>query len=213
MSKKQQVEKVQKCNAVISAFQAGVRDRQAGTKQEGELEEKESPAGPSASPEEKSSEEAKPEEADKTSSLLSSQQTSAPTRDECRVNQEAWSRLRDGKGVEPEDLDKSHQLTPPAFVRPKRQADDDQPVEVEQDKKEQVGRIHDLQPIRLVTQTQNEPIITNKTYLLTTMTDKAEEPFHKTSQKKGIFTEMPTKKEQPSAVFVPAEVTQSKEKV
>lgn len=164
MSKKQQVEKVQKCNAVISAFQAGVRDRQAGTKQEGELEEKESPAGPSASPEEKSSEEAKPEEADKTSSLLSSQQTSAPTRDECRVNQEAWSRLRDGKGVEPEDLDKSHQLTPPAFVRPKRQADDDQPVEVEQDKKEQVGRIHDLQPIRLVTQTQNEPIITNKTY-------------------------------------------------
>lgn len=139
MSKKQQVEKMQKCTTVISAFQAGVRERQAGAKQEGEPEEKESPAGPSASPEEKN-----PEEADKPSSLLSSQQTSAPTRDECKVNQEAWSRLRDGKGVEPEELDKSHQLTPPAFVRPKRQADDDQPVEVEKDKKEQVGRIRDL---------------------------------------------------------------------
>lgn len=126
MSKKQQVEKVQRCNAVISAFQAGVKERPAGAKQqeEVEVEEKEPPAGPSAAPEERSPEEAKPEAAD---------------RDACRVNQEAWSRLRDGKGVEPEDLDKSHQLTPPAFVRPKRQADDDQPVEVEQDKKEQVG--------------------------------------------------------------------------
>lgn len=165
MSKKQQVEKVQKCNAVISAFQAGVKERQAGSKQEGELEEKESPAGPSANPEEKSSDDAKPEEADKPCSLLSSQQTSAPTRDECRVNQEAWSRLRDGKGVEPEDLDKSHQLTPPAFVRPKRQADDDQPVEVEQDQKEQVGRSQDLQPIRSVGSVLGSPIINSKTSL------------------------------------------------
>lgn len=131
MSKKQQVEKVQKCNAVISAFQAGVRERQAGTKQEEELEEKETSARPSASPEEMLSEEAKSEEPDQS-------QTSVPTREESKANQEAWSRLRDGKGVEPEDLDKSHQLTPPAFVRPKREAGDDQPVEVELDKKEQV---------------------------------------------------------------------------
>lgn len=158
MSKKQQVEKVQKCNAVISAFQAGVRDRQAGSKQGGELEEKETLAGPSASSEEKSSEEAKPEEVDNPSSLLSSQQMSAPTRDDCKVNQEAWSRLRDGKGVEPEDLDKSHQLTPPAFVRPKRQADDDQPMKVEQYKKEQVGGTHDRQPSRLVGSVFGSPV-------------------------------------------------------
>lgn len=138
MSKKQQVEKVQKCNAVISAFQAGVRERQAGAKQEAEPEEKEAAAGPSAGPEEKN-----PEEAEQPCSLPSSRQTAAPSRDECKVNQEAWSRLRDGKGVEPEELDKSHQLTPPAFVRPKRQADDDQPVEVERDRKEQVGGIRD----------------------------------------------------------------------
>lgn len=138
MSKKQQVEKVQKYNAVISAFQAGVRERQAGTKQDEELEEKEAPARPSASPEETISEEAKSEEPDPSSSLVPSQQMSVPTREESKVNQEAWSRLRDGKGVEPEELDKSHQLTPPAFVRPKREAGDDQPVEVELDIKEQV---------------------------------------------------------------------------
>lgn len=138
MSKKQQVEKVQKCNAVISAFQAGVRDRQAVAKQTEELEQDETPASPPANLEEKNSEEAKRDETDDSGGLLTSPQPSAPARDECKVNQEAWSRLRDGKGVEPEDLDKSHQLTPPAFVRPKREADDDQPVEVELDKKEQV---------------------------------------------------------------------------
>lgn len=141
LSKKQQVQKVQKCNAVISAFQAGVRDRQAGSKQEEELEEEEeeeTPARPSASPEDMNSQEAKSEEPDKPSSPSAAQQMSVPTREESKVNQEAWSRLRDGKGVEPEDLDKSHQLTPPAFVRPKREAGDDQPVEVELDKKEQV---------------------------------------------------------------------------
>ncbi|XP_067114407.1 LOW QUALITY PROTEIN: PHD finger protein 24 [Osmerus mordax] len=65
---------------------------------------------------------------------------SSHARDECKVNQEAWggSRLRDGKGVEPEDLDKSrHQLTPPAFVRPKRDANDGQPMEVDLGQMEQ----------------------------------------------------------------------------
>lgn len=140
MSKKQQVEKVQKCSAVVSAFQAGVKDRQAAARRAEEVEEDESSAKPSASPEEKNPEEVEQEETDTGAGPSNSQQASAPTRDECKVNQEAWSRLRDGKGVEPEDLDKSHQLTPPAFVRPKREADDDQPVEVELDKKEQVLR-------------------------------------------------------------------------
>lgn len=138
MSRKQQVEKVQKCTAVVSAFQAGVRDRQFATKRVEELERGDDSTQPPADPEEKNSEEAELEETDDSAGPSSSQQASAPTRDECQANREAWSRLRDGKGVEPEDLDKSHQLTPPAFVRPKREADDDQPVEVELDKKEQV---------------------------------------------------------------------------
>lgn len=138
MSKKQQVGKVQKCSAVVSAFQAGIKDRPAPAKQsEGEVEEDEAPAK-TVSPEEKNTEEAEEGETDNSGGPSTSQQASASVRDECKVNQEAWSRLRDGKGVEPEDLDKSHQLTPPAFVRPKREADDDQPVEVELGKKEQV---------------------------------------------------------------------------
>ncbi len=138
MSKKQQVERVQKCSAVVSAFQAGIKERPAAKQPEKEVEESEGPDKPSAGSDEKKTEEAEQEETDNSAGPSTSQQSSAPTRDECKVNQEAWSRLRDGKGVEPEDLDKSHQLTPPAFVRPKREADDDQPVEVELDKKEQV---------------------------------------------------------------------------
>ena len=139
MSKKQQMEKVQKCSDVVSAFQAGIKDRPAPAKQaEGEVEEGDAPAKTSSTPEEKNTEEAEEGETDNSAGPSTSQQASASARDDCKVNQEAWSRLRDGKGVEPEDLDKSHQLTPPAFVRPKREADDDQPVEVELGKKEQV---------------------------------------------------------------------------
>lgn len=141
MSKKQQVEKVQKCSAVVSAFQAGLKDRPPAAKpSEGQVEDGEGPAKTSVSPDEKNAEEPRQEETDDSAGPSTSQQTSAPTRDECKVNQEAWSRLRDGKGVEPEDLDKTHQLTPPAFVRPKREANDDQPVEADLEKKEQVLR-------------------------------------------------------------------------
>lgn len=137
MSKKQQVEKVQKCSAVVSAFQAGLKDRPA-KQVDGEGEEHEGPAKSSADSAEKNPEEEKQEETENSGGPSTSQQASAPVRDDCKVNQEAWSRLRDGKGVEPEDLDKSHQLTPPAFVRPKREPDDDQPIEVELNTKEQV---------------------------------------------------------------------------
>lgn len=142
MSKKQQVQKVQKCTAVVSAFQAGVKDRQAATKRVEEETTEE--AGDS---QEKKSEEVQKENEEEqeekggeegSTGLSSSQQGAAASRDECKINQEAWSRLRDGKGVEPEELDKSHQLTPPAFVRPKREADDDQPLEVELNVREQV---------------------------------------------------------------------------
>ncbi|XP_008280046.1 protein KIAA1045 [Stegastes partitus] len=177
MSKKQQVEKVQKCNAVVSAFQAGIKDRAVAVKQpDGDAEEGEGPVKASANPEEKNTEEAEQEETDNSASPSTSQQASAPARDECKVNQEAWSRLRDGKGVEPEDLDKSHQLTPPAFVRPKREADDDQPVEVELEKKEQppsdemcdvceVWTADDLYPCRICTRVFHDGCLRELGYL------------------------------------------------
>ncbi|XP_069018179.1 PHD finger protein 24 isoform X1 [Embiotoca jacksoni] len=177
MSKKQQVEKVQKCNAVVSAFQSGLKDRVVAAKQaEGEVEEADGSAKASASPDEKNTEEAEKEDTDNSAGPSTSQQASAPARDECKVNQEAWSRLRDGKGVEPEDLDKSHQLTPPAFVRPKREADDDQPVEVELEKKEQppsdemcevceVWTADDLYPCRICTRMFHDGCLSELGYL------------------------------------------------
>ncbi|XP_023263296.1 PHD finger protein 24 isoform X1 [Seriola lalandi dorsalis] len=177
MSKKQQVEKVQKCNAVVSAFQAGLKDRPPPAKQaDGEAEEADGPAKTSANPEEKNTEESEKEDTDNSAGPSTSQQASAPSRDECKVNQEAWSRLRDGKGVEPEDLDKTHQLTPPAFVRPKREADDDQPVEVELEKKEQppndemcdvceVWTADDLYPCRICTRVFHDGCLRELGYL------------------------------------------------
>ncbi|GLD55117.1 PHD finger protein 24 isoform X2 [Lates japonicus] len=177
MSKKQQVEKVQKCSAVVSAFQAGLKDRAVAAKQaEEEVEEGDAPAKTPASPEEKKTEEAEKEETDNSAGPSTSQQASGPTKDDCKVNQEAWSRLRDGKGVEPEDLDKTHQLTPPAFVRPKREADDDQPVEVELDKKEQppsdemcdvceVWTAEDLYPCRICTRVFHDGCLRELGYL------------------------------------------------
>lgn len=177
MSKKQQVEKVQKCNAVVSAFQAGIKDRPAPAKQaEEEVEEGEGPGKPSANSDEKKTEEAAQEETENCAGPSTSQQASATAREDNKINQEAWSRLRDGKGVEPEDLDKSHQLTPPAFVRPKREANDDQPLEVELDKKEQppsdemcdvceVWTADDLYPCRICTRVFHDGCVRELGYL------------------------------------------------
>ncbi|XP_055369506.1 PHD finger protein 24 isoform X1 [Betta splendens] len=176
MSKKQQVERVQKCNAVVSAFQAGIKDRPAAAKPaEREAEDGEGPKA-APSPEEPNAEEAPREEAHGGAGPSTSQQSSAPSRDECKVNQEAWSRLRDGKGVEPEDLDKSHQLTPPAFVRPKRESNDDQPVEVDLEEKEQppneemcdvceVWTADDLYPCRTCTRVFHDGCLRELGYL------------------------------------------------
>ncbi|XP_041825189.1 PHD finger protein 24 [Melanotaenia boesemani] len=177
MSKKQQVEKVQKCSAVVSAFQAGIKDRAVVAKQaESEVEEGEGSAKTSVNLDQKKTEEVEQEGTDKNAGPSTSQQASVPVRDECKVNQEAWSRLRDGKGVEPEDLDKSHQLTPPAFVRPKREADDDQPVDVELEKKEQppsdemcdvceVWTADDLYPCRICTRVFHDGCLRELGYL------------------------------------------------
>lgn len=177
MSKKQQVEKVQKCSAVVSAFQAGIKDRAPATAKPTEVaEEDDKPAKTSADTDEKNTEETEQGEKDSSAGPSTSQQSSAPAKDDCKVNQEAWSRLRDGKGVEPEDLDKSHQLTPPAFVRPKREADDDQPVEVELGTKEQppsdemcdvceVWTADDLYPCRICTRVFHDGCLRELGYL------------------------------------------------
>ncbi|XP_007561696.1 PHD finger protein 24 isoform X2 [Poecilia formosa] len=188
MSKKQQVEKVQKCSAVVSAFQAGIKDR-AVKQTDAEVGEGEEDVRTSAGPNDKNTEEVKPEETDNNAGPSTSQQASAPVRDECKVNQEAWSRLRDGKGVEPEDLDKSHQLTPPAFVRPKREPDDDQPVEVDLENKEQppsdemcdvceVWTADDLYPCRICTRVFHDGCLRELGYLRTEALQEMRDTAH-----------------------------------
>lgn len=178
MSKKQQVEKVQKCSAVVSAFQAGIKDRPPVAKPAEEPEESDKPEQTPNNPIEakKTEEQTEQNETDQNAAPSTSQQCSLPGREECKVNQEAWSRLRDGKGVEPEELDKSYQLTPPAFVRPKREADDDQPVEIELGTREQpasdemcdvceVWTADDLYPCRICTRVFHDGCLRGLGYL------------------------------------------------
>lgn len=127
MSKKQQVEKVQKCSVVVSAFRDGLKNQPSSTQVQNNSESKdEAPNQPESDEFGRKDEDSKP-----------GPSTAAP-KEEHKANQEAWGRLRDGKGVEPEELNKVHQLTPPAFIRPKRQPNDDQPVQIELGQREQV---------------------------------------------------------------------------
>lgn len=133
MSKKQQVEKVQKCSVVVSAFKDGLKDRAAPAAAD-PTEEVITENGDGSAEGAQQTDKEHPELKDKDS--RPNQQ--APPTEEQRANQEAWGRLRDGKGVEPEDLKKAHQLIPPAFVRPKRDVNDDQSVDVMLGQREQV---------------------------------------------------------------------------
>ncbi|XP_010875994.2 PHD finger protein 24 isoform X1 [Esox lucius] len=193
MSKKQQVEKVQKCTSVVSAFQQGLKERASSAANQGEGSGEEAEAEVSPQSNSKVKEEGEHGDADsKVGPSGTSQQASAPapTRDECKVNQEAWNRLRDGKGVEPEDMDKTgHQLTPPAFVRPKRDANDDQPVEIALGQREQpvndemcdvceVWTADDLFPCRICPKVFHDGCLRELGYLRTELLQEMRETAH-----------------------------------
>ncbi|KAI1905189.1 hypothetical protein AGOR_G00013570 [Albula goreensis] len=188
MSKKQQVEKVQKCNAVVSAFKEGLRDRPAPPSRTEEpvvAVEKAVDSTPKPS----NAKEVEHEEEGAKPGPSATQQSSAPPKEECKANQEAWSRLRDGKGVEPEDLDKVNQLTPPTFVRPKRGTNDDQPMEVDLNQREQpaneemceiceVWTADDLFPCRTCTRVFHDGCLREMGYLRTNALQEMRETAH-----------------------------------
>uniref|UniRef100_A0AAY4B467 EF-hand domain-containing protein n=2 Tax=Denticeps clupeoides TaxID=299321 RepID=A0AAY4B467_9TELE len=191
MSKKQQVEKVQKCNAVVSAFKEGLKDRptQSTTGQaEGSTEAWDGAAEAPAQANEN-----QPEHKDEDGKPGPSNHQSAQPREDCqKTNQEAWSRLRDGKGVEPEDLKKAHQLIPPAFIRPKRDINDDQPVEVKLDPREQpandemcevceVWTADDLFPCRTCTRVFHDGCLREMGYLNADALQEMRETAHTTT--------------------------------
>ncbi|TSM12492.1 PHD finger protein 24 [Bagarius yarrelli] len=127
MSKKQQVEKVQKCSVVVSAFRDGLKNQPSANQVQNNCESKDELQNPPESDDSgRKEEDGKPGP------------STAQPKEENKANQEAWNRLRDGKGVEPEELNKVHQLTPPAFIRPKRRSDDDQPIQIELGQREQL---------------------------------------------------------------------------
>ncbi|KFW84132.1 Protein KIAA1045, partial [Manacus vitellinus] len=122
MSRRQTVERVQKVSLAVSAFKDGLREQpstrrrgEAGTSRRGTLEQEvqEGEEKPSAGP-------SQPEESSASASAKA-----------------AWERLRDGRGVEPEEFDRANRFTPPAFIRPKRELHDDEPPDINLEQREQ----------------------------------------------------------------------------
>ncbi|XP_030824721.1 PHD finger protein 24 [Camarhynchus parvulus] len=120
MSRRQTVERVQKVSLAVSAFKDGLREQpstrrrtEAGTARQGTLEQEvqegeEEAVAGPSQPEESSAAKA------------------------------AWERLRDGRGVEPEEFDRANRFTPPAFIRPKRELHDDEPPDISLEQREQI---------------------------------------------------------------------------
>ncbi|KAK4816436.1 hypothetical protein QYF61_016961 [Mycteria americana] len=122
MSRRQTVEKVQKVSLAVSAFKDGLREQpstrrqaEAGGTRRGTLEQavQEGEEEASAGP-------SQPEESS--------------------ASKAAWERLRDGRGVEPEEFDRANRFTPPAFIRPKRELHDDDPLDISLEQREQASR-------------------------------------------------------------------------
>ncbi|KAJ6663014.1 hypothetical protein lerEdw1_010835 [Lerista edwardsae] len=126
MSRRQTVEQVQKVSLAVSAFKDGLRERPAAKrKSEGAASRR----GTLENAVQELEEEAAPEGG---SSVGPSRQEDSSAR------RAAWERLRDGRGVEPEEFDRARCFTPPAFVRPPWGQPSDEPVEISLEQREQV---------------------------------------------------------------------------
>ncbi|NWR65466.1 PHF24 protein, partial [Bucorvus abyssinicus] len=120
MSRRQTVEKVQKVSLAVSAFKDGLREQpstrrraEGGATRQGTLEQV-------------------VQEGEEEASAGPSQS------EESSTSKAAWERLRDGRGMEPEEFDRANRFTPPAFIRPKRELHDDEPPDISLEQREQV---------------------------------------------------------------------------
>uniref|UniRef100_A0A8B9Q8M3 PHD finger protein 24 n=1 Tax=Apteryx owenii TaxID=8824 RepID=A0A8B9Q8M3_APTOW len=119
MSRRQTVEKVQKVSLAVSAFKDGLRD-QPLTRQRAEAE------GTRRGTLEQTVQEGEDEA------------PAGPSQpEESSTSKAAWERLRDGRGVEPEEFDRANRFTPPAFIRPTRELHDDEPLDISLEQREQ----------------------------------------------------------------------------
>ncbi|NXA42020.1 PHF24 protein, partial [Eudromia elegans] len=119
MSRRQTVEKVQKVSLAVSAFKDGLKE-QPSTRRRAEAE------GTRRGTLEQTVQEGEEE---------ASAGPSQP--EESSSSKAAWERLRDGRGVEPEEFDRANRFTPPAFIRPTRELHDDEPLDISLEQREQ----------------------------------------------------------------------------
>ncbi|CAH2297295.1 PHD finger 24 [Pelobates cultripes] len=129
MSKRQTVEQVQKVSIAVSAFKDGLKERPPSKrKSEGCIRK-----GSKADMLDQVLEEDKDDDGSNNASPCQSQ-----PRPENPINRAAWERLRDGRGVEPEEFNKTSRFTPPAFIRPTRALNDDDPVAISLEQRDEV---------------------------------------------------------------------------
>ncbi|XP_077202717.1 PHD finger protein 24 [Paroedura picta] len=125
MSKRQTVEQVQKVSLAVSAFKDGLRERPAAKR-------KSEAAASRRGTLEDVVQELREEEGEGGSSASPAQQ------EDPGVRRAAWERLRDGRGVEPEDFHQASRFTLPALARPTLGEQDKEPVEIRLEQQEQV---------------------------------------------------------------------------
>uniref|UniRef100_A0A8V5GHQ9 Uncharacterized protein n=2 Tax=Melopsittacus undulatus TaxID=13146 RepID=A0A8V5GHQ9_MELUD len=112
MSRRQTVERVQKVSLAVSAFKDGLREQPSTRRRAGAGDGRRGTLEQSV------------QEAEDEASAGPSQP------EEISAGKAAWERLRNGRGVEPEEFDRANRFTPPAFVRPKRELRDDEPPDI-----------------------------------------------------------------------------------
>ncbi|XP_063149266.1 PHD finger protein 24 [Candoia aspera] len=128
MSRRQTVEQVQKVSLAVSAFKDGLRERPAAKRQA------EGAASRRGTLEEDAVQELREEEA------AAAAAAGGPSRQGGGgAGKAAWERLRDGRGVEPEELDRPGCFVPPVLVRPLREPREEERLEVSLEQREQVA--------------------------------------------------------------------------
>ncbi|XP_067884860.1 PHD finger protein 24 isoform X1 [Heterodontus francisci] len=173
MSKKQTVEQVQKASVVVSAFKDGLKDKGSTRSKveppRGKLEVQEPGQG-------------------QDKEVAGGSQ---PKTEEAKRNQAAWGRLRDGKGVEPEELEWNDRVTPPAFIRPKRQLGDDESLDINLQQNDEVindemcdvcevWTADDLYPCRICTRVFHDGCLRRMAHLSPSSIQELKETAHTT---------------------------------
>ncbi|XP_070592537.1 PHD finger protein 24 [Erythrolamprus reginae] len=128
LSRRQTVEQVQKVSLAVSAFKDGLRERPAAKRPA------EGTASRRGTRDELAVQELRQDDQAEAGAEEGAAAGGAP-----RTRSSAWARLRDGRGVEPEDLDRPGCFSPPALVRPVRPPPaEEERLEISLEQREQV---------------------------------------------------------------------------